>query len=114
MTATPTTRSDAVLPDAVLAAAGSPGGSGGAWSAGVRFSWNLLDDWQQIVHFEFMRHALLAGGVAAALCGVVGYFVVLAGCPSPPTRSPTSASPAPRGRWCSVSAPWPVCSASPR
>ncbi len=26
-----------------------------------------------------MRHALLAGGVAAVLCGAVGYFVVLRG-----------------------------------
>jgi zinc/manganese transport system permease protein len=43
------------------------------------FSWNLLGDWQQLTHYEFMRHALVAGGVAAALCGVVGYFVVLRG-----------------------------------
>ena len=43
------------------------------------FSWNPVDDWQQLVHFEFMRHALLAGGIAAILCGAVGYFVVLRG-----------------------------------
>jgi zinc/manganese transport system permease protein len=43
------------------------------------FSWNVVDDWQQLVHYEFMRHALLAGGVAAVLCGAVGYFVVLRG-----------------------------------
>jgi zinc/manganese transport system permease protein len=43
------------------------------------FSWNVVDDWQQLVHDEFMRHALLAGGVAAVLCGAVGYFVVLRG-----------------------------------
>jgi zinc/manganese transport system permease protein len=42
-------------------------------------SWNVVDDWQQLVHYEFMRHALLAGGVAAVLCGAVGYFVVLRG-----------------------------------
>ena len=43
------------------------------------FSWNPVDDWQQLVQFEFMRHALLAGGIAAILCGAVGYFVVLRG-----------------------------------
>jgi zinc/manganese transport system permease protein len=44
-----------------------------------QFSPNPVDDWQQLVQFEFMRHALLAGGIAAVLCGAVGYFVVLRG-----------------------------------
>ena len=44
-----------------------------------QFSPNPIDDWQQLVEFEFMRHALLAGGIAAVLCGAVGYFVVLRG-----------------------------------
>jgi zinc/manganese transport system permease protein len=43
------------------------------------FSWNPVDDWHQLVQYEFMRHALIAGGVAAVLCGAVGYFVVLRG-----------------------------------
>jgi zinc/manganese transport system permease protein len=43
------------------------------------FTWNLVDDWQQLVHEQFMRHALIAGGVAAVLCGAVGCFVVLRG-----------------------------------
>ena len=43
------------------------------------FSWNPVDDWQQLVQYEFMRHALIAGGISAVLCGAVGYFVVLRG-----------------------------------
>jgi zinc/manganese transport system permease protein len=43
------------------------------------FSPSPVDDWQQLVQFEFMRHALIAGGIAAVLCGAVGYFVVLRG-----------------------------------
>jgi zinc/manganese transport system permease protein len=43
------------------------------------FSPNLVEDWRQLVQFEFMRHALIAGGIAAVLCGAVGYFVVLRG-----------------------------------
>jgi zinc/manganese transport system permease protein len=44
-----------------------------------RLTWNPVDDWQQLVHYAFMRHALLAGGIAAVLCGAVGCFVVLRG-----------------------------------
>jgi zinc/manganese transport system permease protein len=43
------------------------------------FSWNPVDDWHQLVRYEFMRHALVAGGISAVLCGAVGYFVVLRG-----------------------------------
>lgn len=43
------------------------------------FSWNLVGDWQQLVGHAFMRDALLAGTIAAVVCGVVGYFVVLRG-----------------------------------
>jgi zinc/manganese transport system permease protein len=43
------------------------------------FSWNPVDDWHQLVQYEFMRHALVAGGISAVLCGAVGYFVVLRG-----------------------------------
>jgi zinc/manganese transport system permease protein len=42
-------------------------------------TWNLVDDWHQLVQYDFMRHALLAGGIAAVLCGAVGCFVVLRG-----------------------------------
>ncbi|HEX6492428.1 MAG TPA: metal ABC transporter permease, partial [Candidatus Dormibacteraeota bacterium] len=45
----------------------------------AQFSPNPVVDWRQLVQFEFMRHALLAGGIAAVLCGAVGYFVVLRG-----------------------------------
>lgn len=45
----------------------------------THFSWNAVDDVRQLVHYDFMRHALLAGGIAAILCGAVGYFVVLRG-----------------------------------
>jgi zinc/manganese transport system permease protein len=43
----------------------------------VPFSWNPLDDVQQLLHFEFMRNAYGAGTAAAIAAGVVGYFVVL-------------------------------------
>lgn len=43
------------------------------------FTWNVASDWQQLTQYAFMRHALLAGGIAAILCGAVGYFVVLRG-----------------------------------
>jgi zinc/manganese transport system permease protein len=60
MTATPTTiEHDAVIPS--------------------HFTWNVASDWQQLTQYAFMRHALLAGGIAAVLCGAVGYFVVLRG-----------------------------------
>jgi len=43
------------------------------------FSWNPVVDWQELTAQAFMRNALLAGTVAAILCGAVGYFVVLRG-----------------------------------
>jgi zinc/manganese transport system permease protein len=46
---------------------------------GVPWSWNPLDDLRQLLTFEFMRHAYLAGTAAAIVAGVVGYFVVLRG-----------------------------------
>lgn len=45
----------------------------------THLSWNPVDDVRQLVEYDFMRHALVAGGVAALLCGAVGYFVVLRG-----------------------------------
>ncbi|HEV7679463.1 MAG TPA: metal ABC transporter permease [Candidatus Dormibacteraeota bacterium] len=44
---------------------------------GVPFSANPIDDLQQLLQFEFMRNAFVAGTAAAVAAGVVGYFVVL-------------------------------------
>jgi zinc/manganese transport system permease protein len=44
-----------------------------------RFSWNPIVDWQELTSRAFMRDALLAGTIAAVVCGIVGYFVVLRG-----------------------------------
>jgi zinc/manganese transport system permease protein len=41
------------------------------------FSWNLGADIQQMLRYDFMRHALLAGSAIAIAAGLVGYFVVL-------------------------------------
>lgn len=46
-------------------------------TSGVPFSWNPVDDLQQLLQFEFMRNAYTAGTAAAIAAGVVGYFVVL-------------------------------------
>ncbi|HET9052276.1 MAG TPA: metal ABC transporter permease [Candidatus Dormibacteraeota bacterium] len=48
-------------------------------TSGVPFSWNPLDDLQQLFQFEFERNAYAAGTAAAIAAGVVGYFVVLRG-----------------------------------
>ena len=45
----------------------------------VPFSWNPLDDLNQLLTYQFMRSALLAGTATAVVAGVVGYFVVLRG-----------------------------------
>jgi zinc/manganese transport system permease protein len=41
------------------------------------FSFNLIQDVQDMWRYEFMRTAFLAGTAVAALAGLVGYFVVL-------------------------------------
>jgi len=43
----------------------------------VPFSLNPIEDLQQLLQFEFMRNAYVAGTAAAIVAGVVGYFVVL-------------------------------------
>lgn len=48
-----------------------------AVTTGAPFSANPLDDVQQLLQFEFMRNALVAGTAVAVAAGVVGYFVVL-------------------------------------
>jgi zinc/manganese transport system permease protein len=40
-------------------------------------TWNLLQDARDILSFEFMQNAFVAGTVVAIMAGVVGYFVVL-------------------------------------
>jgi zinc/manganese transport system permease protein len=40
-------------------------------------TWDLLADAQQILAYEFMQNAFIAGTIVAILAGVVGYFVVL-------------------------------------
>jgi zinc/manganese transport system permease protein len=47
--------------------------------AASSFSWNPVADWEELTRYAFMRDALLAGTIAAIVCGVVGYFVVLRG-----------------------------------
>src|SRR5207248_7550447 len=41
------------------------------------FTLNLWQDIQAMLHYDFMRQALLAGTVLSAVAGLVGYFVVL-------------------------------------
>jgi zinc/manganese transport system permease protein len=50
----------------VLAAAGA-----------ARFSWNLFGDLSQMLSYEFMRNAFMAGAVVSVVAGIVGYFVIL-------------------------------------
>lgn len=41
------------------------------------FSFNLVQDAQDMLQYAFMRHAFEAGTIVAIVAGVVGYFVVL-------------------------------------
>src|SRR4030088_1354400 len=41
------------------------------------FTLNLWQDVQAILHYDFMRQALLAGTILSVVAGLVGYFVVL-------------------------------------
>src|SRR5436190_11456326 len=41
------------------------------------FSLNLWHDVQAMLHYDFMRQALLAGTILSVVAGLVGYFVVL-------------------------------------
>src|SRR5205814_6716008 len=40
-------------------------------------SWNLVDDVQQLLSFQFMVNALEAGTIVAVMAGVTGWFMVL-------------------------------------
>lgn len=50
---------------------------GGTAATLPAFSWNLIDDWQTIFQYAFMRNAFAAGTIVALVAGIVGYFVVL-------------------------------------
>src|SRR5256884_4939946 len=41
------------------------------------FTLNLWQDIQTMLHYDFMRQALLAGTILSMVAGLVGYFVVL-------------------------------------
>src|SRR5260370_7050823 len=41
------------------------------------FTLNLWQDVQAMLHYDFMRQALLAGTILSVVAGLVGYFVVL-------------------------------------
>jgi zinc/manganese transport system permease protein len=43
----------------------------------LTFSINLLNDLQQMLHYQFMVNAFEAGTVVAIVAGITGYFVVL-------------------------------------
>jgi zinc/manganese transport system permease protein len=46
-------------------------------SAEPTLSWNLVEDVRQLLEYEFMVHALSAGGIVAAMAGVAGWYMVL-------------------------------------
>ncbi len=41
------------------------------------FSWNLIDDVEQLLSYHFMLNALRAGTIVAVVAGAIGYFMVL-------------------------------------
>jgi len=41
------------------------------------FTWNLWQDIQAMLHYDFMRQAFLAATILSLVTGLVGYFVVL-------------------------------------
>jgi zinc/manganese transport system permease protein len=43
----------------------------------VTFSFNIISDLQNMLQYDFMRHAFEAGTIVAIVAGIVGYFVVL-------------------------------------
>jgi zinc/manganese transport system permease protein len=52
-------------------------GLGPVVATSTGFSWDPVTDLRQMLAFEFMRNAFVAGAVVAVVAGVVGYFVVL-------------------------------------
>ena len=64
------------------------------------FSLNIWSDLQNMWQYDFMRHAFEAGTIVALVAGIVGYFVVCAGCLLRLTRSRTSVLPVRPVRFC--------------
>jgi len=48
-----------------------------AVAPGPQLTWNLANDVAQLLHYDFMRNAFIAGTIVSVVAGVVGYFVVL-------------------------------------
>ena len=48
-----------------------------SWLAIQPVSWNVVADVREILAYDFMRHAFLAGTCTALAAGLVGYFIVL-------------------------------------
>jgi zinc/manganese transport system permease protein len=46
-------------------------------ASSTKFGWNLWLDFQNMLHYSFMRNAYEAGTMIAVVAGVVGYFVVI-------------------------------------
>ncbi len=43
----------------------------------VQISWDLVADLQMLLHYPFMRNALMAGTLVAVVAGLLGFFMVL-------------------------------------
>src|ERR1700730_1269341 len=43
----------------------------------LAFSFNIIQDLQTMLQYDFMLHAFEAGTVVAVVAGIIGYFVVL-------------------------------------
>ena len=48
-------------------------------AAAADLSWNLGRDVGLLLEYPFMRHAFIAGALAAVMCGAIGWFAVLRG-----------------------------------
>jgi zinc/manganese transport system permease protein len=48
-----------------------------SWLAIQPFSWNFMADARELLSYDFMRNAFLAGTCIAVAAGLVGYFIVL-------------------------------------
>ena len=59
--------------------AGLIGAGPHVWAAAADLSWDLGRDLGLLLEYPFMRHAFVAGAVAAVMCGAIGWFAVLRG-----------------------------------